>query len=121
MSWEKYTSDSSPDQAPSNVEFTHVHSPAPLQALLTVVRTVLTKSESTGRLLVVIGRSRRLAVESHHAELSGMVKESGNSHLSSEFRKTIGDVASALVVGGINTDMLVLQAGRASASSAMDA
>jgi len=122
MAWDKYTSETSPHSASSNVEFTHVRSPAPLKALTTVARTVQTQSDQTGRMLLIVGRSRRLAVESHHAELAAMVKESTNNgdHLSSEFRKTIGDVASALVVGGIGADMIVLQAGRASATAGVE-
>ena len=117
MAWERYTSNSSSYQAPLNVEFTNIHSPTPLQALQTVAQTVQSQADSMGRLLVVIGRSRRLAVESHHTELAKLIKEAGLGHLSSELRKTIGDVASALVVGGIGADMLVLQAGRAAANA----
>jgi hypothetical protein len=61
-----------------------------------------------------------MSVENHHAELTGMIKEAGHNHLSSEFGKTIGDVASALVVGGIGTDMLVLQAGHGSVSGGVN-
>lgn len=75
-------------------------------------------------MLLVIGRSRRLAVESHHNELAALIKDKdsrhGHKHLSGEFRKTIGDVASALVLGGIGADMLVLQAGYASASAGLE-
>jgi len=120
MAWEKFTSDSSSYQATHNVEFTSIHSPTPLKAFQTVTRTIQSQADTTGRLLIVIGRSRRLAVESHHSELAGIIKEVGHGHLSSEFRKTIGDVASALVVGGIGADMLVLQAGRGSANAGVE-
>jgi hypothetical protein len=72
-------------------------------------------------MLLVLGRSRRLAIESHHFELTGMIRESGQSPPNNEFRKTVGDVASALIVGGIGTDMLVLQAGRATFSAGLEA
>lgn len=115
MSWEKYTSETSPDLAPSNVELTSLRSPSPLEAFNNIAKTVYSQTVRNGsnRILIVVGRSRRLAVESHHAELTAMVKNGGH-HLSGEFRKTVGDVASAIVIGGVRADMFVLQAGNES-------
>jgi hypothetical protein len=115
MSWEKYTSETSPDLAPSNIELTKLRSPLPLEAFNNIARTVYSQTVENGssRMLIVVGRSRRLAVESHHSELAAMVKGGGH-HLSGEFRKTVGDVASAIVIGGVRADMFILQAGNGS-------
>lgn len=51
------------------------------------------------RLLVMTGRSRRLAVEDHSGELRGLMEEYG--HVGSDVRKTVGDVATAFVVAGV--------------------
>jgi hypothetical protein len=61
------------------------------------------------RVLVVAGRSKRLAVEDHRAELKDLVEEHrvvGHEVIS----KTIGDVATAFVVSGCASAMVVLQA-----------
>lgn len=60
------------------------------------------------RLLVVTGRSRRLAVENHSTELKELMAEYGG--VGSEVKKTIGDVATAFVVAGCGTGVVVLQA-----------
>ena len=60
-------------------------------------------------LIVVLGRSRRLAVESHTAELREIVSEQ-NAFMGSEAPKTLGDVAAAFVATGLNANLLVLQA-----------
>ena len=52
--------------------------------------------------LVVLGRSRRMAVEDHHKELKKLVETHGS--VGGEVRKTIGDVASALVIAGCNVE-----------------
>lgn len=58
--------------------------------------------------LVVLGRSRRMAVEDHHKELKKLIEAYG--HVGGEVRKTIGDVATALVASGCNVGLIVLQA-----------
>lgn len=58
--------------------------------------------------LVVLGRSRRMAVEDHNKELKMLIEAHGN--VGGEVRKTIGDVATALVVAGCNVGLVVLQA-----------
>ncbi|TFK68027.1 hypothetical protein BDN72DRAFT_898463 [Pluteus cervinus] len=89
------------------------------------------------RVVVITGRSRRLAVEDHGKELRGIVEEytsSGGqfgtlsagiggtvSHgggsgsgavtgLAGDVRKTVGDVATAFIVSGVGAGVLVLQA-----------
>jgi hypothetical protein len=62
------------------------------------------------RLLVVTGRSRRLAVESHAAELKTLMEKYGSTSAASEVRKTIGDVATAFVAARSYAGLIVLQA-----------
>lgn len=66
-------------------------------------------SRTSKPLLVVAGRSRRMAVESHKRELQQLVAERGAS-LASEVSNTLGDVASIFVVVGGNTSLVVMQA-----------
>ena len=50
------------------------------------------------RLIVLLGRSRRLAVEDHSLELKALSEEHhGFSGVGGEVRKTVGDVASAII------------------------
>ncbi|KAF8177850.1 Sodium/hydrogen exchanger family-domain-containing protein [Pholiota molesta] len=60
------------------------------------------------KLVVVTGRSRRLAVENHREELRELMKDHGA--VGAEVRKTIGDVATGFVVAGIGSGVVVLQA-----------
>lgn len=69
------------------------------------------EDETAGRrstLLIIAGRSRRLAVENHHTELRTLIEERGG--FASEVKKTVGDVASALIVMGGKSSIVVLQA-----------
>jgi hypothetical protein len=62
-------------------------------------------------MIVLVGRSRRMAVESLHSELSGlmMTNDSGSS-ISSSVPRTLGDMGAALVLTNVNASLLVLQA-----------
>jgi len=66
-------------------------------------------SRTSKPLLVVAGRSRRMAVESHKRELQQLITERGAS-LDSEVSNTLGDVASVFVVAGGNASLVVMQA-----------
>ncbi|KAG1814783.1 Sodium/hydrogen exchanger family-domain-containing protein [Suillus subaureus] len=86
----------------SRINFTNLASPVPLHA-------AIQRASMCQRVLVVAGRSKRLAVENHHAELKDLVEEYrvvGHEVTS----KTIGDVATAFMVSGCATAMVVLQA-----------
>ncbi|KAG1858827.1 Sodium/hydrogen exchanger family-domain-containing protein [Suillus subluteus] len=86
----------------SRINFTNLASPVPLHA-------AIQRASMCQRVLVVAGRSKRLAVENHHAELKDLVEE--HRVVGHEVtRKTIGDVATAFVVSGCATAMVVLQA-----------
>lgn len=71
---------------------------------------IATTDAKTKRLLVVVGRSRRLATESHQAELKQILGEN-NSSIGTDVRNTLGEVATALIASGVNASVLVMQAG----------
>jgi hypothetical protein len=66
-------------------------------------------SRKSNPLLVVVGRSRRMASESHGRELNRLVSEH-NASLRSDVAKTFGDVASAFVIAGGSASLIVTQA-----------
>jgi hypothetical protein len=88
----------------SRIEFSEVASPIPLH---TALQQVTTLEESKRRVLVVVGRSRRLAVEDHLGELKELMDQYG--HVAHEVRKTIGDVASGFVAARRGTAVVVVQ------------
>lgn len=85
----------------SRVTFEELTSPTPLQAAMRHAGTL-------GPAIVVVGRSRRLAVENHHAELRTLEEQHGA--VRADVRKTVGDVGTAFVMAGINASLLVMQA-----------
>ena len=113
IAWARYTQPTpdDPQLAPalSRMAFTEVSTPAPLHYL---IERALQLSESAAdersRLLVLAGRSRRLAVENHHAELKQLIDEHGP--IGTEVKKTVGDLATALIVTGSKASIVVLQA-----------
>jgi hypothetical protein len=66
-------------------------------------------SVPTGPLIVVTGRSRRLAVENHRGELKELMEEYGHG-VGTEVRKTIGDVATAFELAGVGSGIVIVQA-----------
>ena len=57
---------------------------------------------------MVVGRSRRMAVEDHLLELKRIMTE--NTHIPTEIRGTFGDIATALISVGNTTSLLIVQA-----------
>lgn len=100
-------SSASSASAKPHVEFKHLLTPIPLRAAIQEA-TVVALSSPRCKLVVVTGRSRRLAVENHIPELKTLMDEHG--HLGAEVRKTVGDVASAFVVAGVGSAVVVVQA-----------
>ncbi|KAG6336877.1 hypothetical protein ID866_2203 [Astraeus odoratus] len=97
----------------SRISFQNSKSPIPLHTLIQHVQQL---RASHRRVLVVTGRSRRLAVEDHSAEVKAIASEHGCAQggSSGEFelvRKTVGDVACALLVSGAPNAVVVVQAG----------
>jgi hypothetical protein len=114
VTWSKYASPTSENggtssplrSALSRIEFSDLSTPVPLHAAIQRASGI---RETHKRLLVVSGRSRRLATENHHAELKALFEEH-RSVGHEVVKKTIGDVATAMVVAGAASAMVVLQA-----------
>jgi len=113
MTWSKYALPSSGADIPnplraalSRIDFSDFFTPTPLHAAVqraTAIKTV------HRRLLIVTGRSRRLAIESRHRELREIFEEYQTT--SPELvTKTIGDVASSMVISSSASALVVLQA-----------
>ncbi|KAF8233442.1 hypothetical protein L208DRAFT_1451912 [Tricholoma matsutake] len=118
ITWARYAglrkdSSSVSSAALGRIEFRELATPVPLHAAIQEANLV---AESPGgRLLILAGRSRRLAVESHRVELKELLEEYGSSgmgamRVGSEVRKTLGDVASAFVVAGVGSGVVLVQA-----------
>ena len=119
IAWSKYTS--SPDanastpglrHALARIHFSDTHTPVPVHAAIQHARAL---RENSPRLLIVAGRSRRLATENHHAEMKRVLEtcRSGVGPVGLEgMRKTIGDVGTAMTVAmsGSASAVVVLQA-----------
>ncbi|TFK94283.1 hypothetical protein K466DRAFT_536505 [Polyporus arcularius HHB13444] len=106
--WTKLTTSAVPELAGaiSRVTFLEETSSKPLHTLVDLVSR---SAASNARQVVVVGRSRRMAVESHHAELQELCVER-NASLESDLPKTLGDVACAFVATGTSASLLVMQA-----------
>ncbi|TBU30002.1 Sodium/hydrogen exchanger family-domain-containing protein [Dichomitus squalens] len=115
IAWARYTRPSDPSLAPalSRMKFVEVSTPNPLHYIIeNALKMSETAVEEHSRLLVLAGRSRRLAVENHHAELKTIMEEHGG--VGSEVKRTVGDVTTALVVSGCQANVIVFQAALAS-------
>ena len=96
-------------EALTRVEFLEMRTTRPLHAVVGRVGEIVDgMSERKTRVLVMVGRSRRLAVEDHTAELREMFQN--RKSIGGEVRRTIGDVGTALVVSGVKAGVVVLQA-----------
>ncbi|KAF9002926.1 Sodium/hydrogen exchanger family-domain-containing protein [Cyathus striatus] len=109
IAWGRYTSPGAPSlPALSRITFREIASPIPLQAIIQEAHAQAEASTASGDLLIIAGRSRRLAVENHRQELKALMDKHGA--VGAEVRKTIGDVATAFVVSKCGSGVVVLQA-----------
>ncbi|KAG6856993.1 hypothetical protein H0H87_011087 [Tephrocybe sp. NHM501043] len=111
LTWDKYASPASAedDTTLARIKFSTISSAQPLH---TIVDLVGEHAKETRNLIIIAGRSRRMAVESHASELQSLISDAGAS-MSSMVPKTLGDVGAALVVTGAAASLLVLQAASA--------
>ncbi|KAF7980666.1 hypothetical protein HWV62_37087 [Athelia sp. TMB] len=116
LAWSRYASPRSEQhpshlaEALSRIDFMELQTPVPLHAIVSRASQQFDALvEKRSRLLVVAGRSRRLAVENHRDELKELIEEHGS--VGNEVKKTIGDVATAFVVSGCKAGLVVIQAG----------
>jgi len=110
--WDRVTSTNSSFSAEvraamSRISFRSETAARPLHRMLELANNEASRTSKP--LLVVAGRSRRMAVESHKRELQQLITERGAS-LASEVSNTLGDVASVFVVVGGNVSLVVMQA-----------
>ncbi|KAH0831858.1 Sodium/hydrogen exchanger family-domain-containing protein [Lanmaoa asiatica] len=92
----------------SRIHFSDTHTPVPIHAAIRHARAL---RETSPRLLIVAGRSRRLARESHHAEMKRVVETYCRPGVGVEvMRRTIGDVGAAMVSAGSASGVVVVQA-----------
>lgn len=111
--WDRYTISSSSHSpviaaALRRIQFSYQSSPRPLHTILDIAAA---EQQVSGRtLVVVVGRSRRLATESHQVELRQILSERGSAGGSDSVSRTLGDVGAAYVAAGTNASLLVLQA-----------
>ncbi|KAI0917070.1 hypothetical protein AcW2_007298 [Taiwanofungus camphoratus] len=116
--WTRYASHNlvegnSLSSALSRVEFSELPTQTPLHTVVEYASNVVdAASERRERSLIMMGRSRRLAAENHHVELRQLMEE--YSGVGSEVKKTVGDVATALIVTGCKASIVVLQAANVS-------
>ncbi|EIW65820.1 hypothetical protein TREMEDRAFT_72538 [Tremella mesenterica DSM 1558] len=110
IAWSYYTSPSTLSTRPSSLEsilrrisFCNTKSPSPLSMTSDYAESVLASSPGPmwRPMLIVAGRGRRGAALNHSDELSRVLIERGPSPtVGAELRKTVGDVAAGLMLGG---------------------
>ena len=105
--WTRLTTSAVPELADAfaRMAFSEESSRKPLHK---IVELAARAAPAHARQVVVVGRSRRMAVESHHAELQELAAR--NASLGTELAKTLGPVASAFVAKGSGASLLVVQA-----------
>lgn len=116
VAWTHYSSRPSPDSplasALSRISFSEIKTPMPLHTVVEYANNMSeTSAERHAQPIVMVGRSRRLAVQSHHAEFIQLLDQYGGS--GGEVKKTVGDVAAALMTARCKADIVVLQAAKA--------
>ncbi|KAJ3895759.1 Sodium/hydrogen exchanger family-domain-containing protein [Lentinula edodes] len=95
----------------SRIRFQDLSSPVPLHKVIAEANRIRSSHNSgKTKVLVVTGRSRRLAVENHAKEIKRLMEEQHSHGLGVDVRKTIGDVASSIVISGCAEEILVVQA-----------
>ncbi|OCB89097.1 hypothetical protein A7U60_g3781 [Sanghuangporus baumii] len=139
ITWERYASPSGDPPLPpavaealSRITFRTHATPRPLHFVIEEISS-LSRPQTQPRssrssqlprvsrkVTVILGRSRRLAVEDHSLELKELLEEHhGSGSVGGEVRKTVGDVASAIIgysssssSKGCDVGIVVMQAAR---------
>ncbi|KAK7054009.1 K(+)/H(+) antiporter 1 [Favolaschia claudopus] len=109
--WDRFTVPSSSRTAAvtnalARITFKKYDSREPLHKIVELVDKE-SASLAGKSLIVFLGRSRRMAVESHKSELQRLMSKAA---IGSAVAKTVGDVGAALVTSGSKASLLVLQA-----------
>ncbi|KAF7335337.1 K(+)/H(+) antiporter 1 [Mycena sanguinolenta] len=95
-------------EALSRITFSTQDAEEPLHRIVELV-DIESRKAAGKNLVVMLGRSRRMAVESHKKELQRLIANKGTP-IGSSVSKTLGDVGAALVASGSSPSLLVLQA-----------
>ncbi|KAF7432803.1 K(+)/H(+) antiporter [Pleurotus ostreatus] len=113
--WERFTGSSSQHSrhiasALSRITFDVRGTGKPLHTIIDRTNEIIDASRSHSRnVIAVLGRSRRMAVESHQAELVQLLTER-NQSIGTALPRALGDVGAAFVGTGVSADLLVVQA-----------
>ncbi|KAG2008708.1 potassium:hydrogen antiporter [Coprinopsis cinerea AmutBmut pab1-1] len=116
--WERYAGTSTTHSptiasALTKIAFSTQASSQPLHTVIELAKSEAAKVEADPKLsktmIVLAGRSRRMAVEALGPELRRIVSETG-AGVGSSAPKTLGDVGAALVATGVNASLLIMQA-----------
>ena len=119
LTWEQF---SKPTITNSRITFHTETTTKPLGRAIELInaeaylRSSTTSSSSLNKTMIVLaGRSRRMAVESLHSELCGMMNGGGETGgggttIGAPVPKTLGDMGAAVVLMNVNASLLVLQA-----------
>jgi len=112
--WERYASGSVAEakEAFSRITFSQEASTLPLHTVLDISTKTISQ-HSHSRPIVMLGRSRRLAVETHATELARLLTET-NTVLASDTTKCLGDLGAAFAAKNVNASLLILQASSSS-------
>ena len=109
LTWQQFAKPTTPNSRMTLLTETTL---TPLGRAIELIKAeaTLRSSRSNNKTMIVLaGRSRRMAVESLHSELSGLMNDSGSS-ISTSVPRTLGDMGAALVLTNVNASLLVLQA-----------
>ncbi|KAF8524651.1 Sodium/hydrogen exchanger family-domain-containing protein [Hysterangium stoloniferum] len=92
------------------IAFSEISSPLPLRSIIGLATKEASDAANASKsLLLVSGRGRRLAPESHRAELNGIIAE--QSSVNANVAKTVGEVGAGFMAAATNASgILVLQA-----------
>lgn len=97
------------ESALTRITFEELVSATPLHSLIERANNEIAASRSPKRnILLVVGRGRRMVLDSHHTELRAIVQEH-QSKVGGDVARTVGDVATAFMIG-VKASMLVMQA-----------
>jgi len=112
LTWRQFSNPVIPN---SRITFYTENTLTPLKRVIDLAKTeaALRASSSNKTMIVLAGRSRRMAVQSLVGELRGVLTDSGVS-ITSSVPKTLGDVGAAMVATSVDASLLILQAAPAS-------
>jgi hypothetical protein len=104
------------ENALSHIKFQEESSSTPLALCIENLSKFSRDEQESGvqrgmrrNLIVVVGRGRRMAAESHHDELKTIMNDRGpqRARVAGDARKTVGDAATAFIISN-TTDVSVL-------------